>query len=99
MNALGSIAGTLGSVRIILLDNLKLTCLTFFQLQVPCIVCCPNPYKRIDQGYVGLISRFGKFYKCSDPGLIKVGLSEIPSKVMPAIAYVHIEFFTDKSLH
>jgi len=52
MNALGSIAGTLGSV--------------------PCIVCCPNPYKRIDQGYVGLISRFGKFYKCSDPGLIKI---------------------------
>jgi len=52
MNALGSVAGTLGSV--------------------PCIVCCPNPYKRIDQGYVGLISRFGKFYKCSDPGLIKI---------------------------
>ncbi|KAG2184380.1 hypothetical protein INT43_000289 [Umbelopsis isabellina] len=39
---------------------------------VPCIVCCPNPYKRIEQGYVGLVSRFGKFYKCSDPGLIKI---------------------------
>ncbi|KAM3587205.1 hypothetical protein VKS41_002241 [Umbelopsis sp. WA50703] len=38
----------------------------------PCIICCPNPYKRVPQGNVGLVSRFGKFYKCVDPGLIKV---------------------------
>lgn len=39
---------------------------------VPCIVCCPNPYRPVQQGHVGLISRFGKFYKCVDPGLVKV---------------------------
>ncbi|KAG1429150.1 hypothetical protein G6F58_000209 [Rhizopus delemar] len=39
---------------------------------VPCCVCCPNPYKPINQGNVGLISRFGKFYKCVDPGLVKI---------------------------
>ncbi|KAI9256813.1 hypothetical protein EDC94DRAFT_650266 [Helicostylum pulchrum] len=38
----------------------------------PCIVCCPNPYKKVTQGKVGLIEKFGKFYKCVDPGLVKV---------------------------
>ncbi|KAI7905554.1 uncharacterized protein BX663DRAFT_535155 [Cokeromyces recurvatus] len=38
----------------------------------PCIVCCPNPYKQIRQGDVGLVEKFGKFYKCVDPGLVKV---------------------------
>ncbi|GAB5588761.1 hypothetical protein Unana1_03661 [Umbelopsis nana] len=38
----------------------------------PCLFCCPNPYKRIPQGHVGLVSRFGKFYKCVDPGLVKI---------------------------
>lgn len=38
----------------------------------PCIVCCPNPYKKIYQGKVGLVEKFGKFYKCVDPGLVKV---------------------------
>lgn len=39
---------------------------------VPCCVCCPNPYKSIAQGSVGLITRFGKFYKIVDPGLTKI---------------------------
>lgn len=39
---------------------------------IPCIVCCPNPYHPVKQGNVGLISRFGKFYKCVDPGLVKI---------------------------
>ncbi|KAF9901270.1 hypothetical protein BX616_002319 [Lobosporangium transversale] len=39
---------------------------------VPCIVCCPNPYKTVSQGYVGLVTRFGKFYKIVDPGLTKI---------------------------
>ncbi|KAI9359008.1 hypothetical protein BD770DRAFT_386399 [Pilaira anomala] len=39
---------------------------------VPCIICCPNPYYPVEQGSVGLISRFGKFYKCVDPGLVKI---------------------------
>ncbi|OZJ01832.1 hypothetical protein BZG36_04783, partial [Bifiguratus adelaidae] len=38
---------------------------------IPCCVCFPNPYKRIYQGEVGLITRFGKFYKCVDPGLVQ----------------------------
>ncbi|KAG1050426.1 hypothetical protein G6F46_006676 [Rhizopus delemar] len=38
----------------------------------PCIVCCPNPYQQVQQGNVGLVEKFGKFYKCIDPGLAKV---------------------------
>ncbi|CAO3681960.1 unnamed protein product [Rhizopus stolonifer] len=41
---------------------------------IPCCFCCPNPYKPIRQGGVGLISRFGKFYKCVDPGLVKINI-------------------------
>ncbi|KAI8394294.1 uncharacterized protein BYT42DRAFT_554113 [Radiomyces spectabilis] len=39
---------------------------------IPCCVCCPNPYKPVGQGSVGLLTRFGKFYKCVDPGLVKI---------------------------
>ncbi|KAI8394295.1 uncharacterized protein BYT42DRAFT_554124 [Radiomyces spectabilis] len=46
-------------------------CLGFFG-SFPCCICFPNPYKRVKQGKVGLVSRFGKFYKCVDPGLVKV---------------------------
>ncbi|KAI8888558.1 hypothetical protein K501DRAFT_209702 [Backusella circina FSU 941] len=42
---------------------------------IPCCIICPNPYKSIPQGDVGLISRFGKFYKCVDPGLVKINLA------------------------
>ncbi|KAJ9105632.1 hypothetical protein QFC20_004312 [Naganishia adeliensis] len=35
---------------------------------------CPNPYKRVEQGSVGLISRFGQFYKSVDPGLVNVNV-------------------------
>ncbi|KAF1800069.1 hypothetical protein V8B55DRAFT_1544096 [Mucor lusitanicus] len=38
----------------------------------PCVVCCPNPYHKVRQGNVGLVTKFGKFYKCVDPGLVKV---------------------------
>lgn len=27
---------------------------------VPCCFCCPNPFKPVSQGEVGLISRFGR---------------------------------------
>lgn len=44
---------------------------------VPCCVCCPNPFKNVNQGNVGLVTKFGKFYKAVDPGLVKVNpLSE-----------------------
>lgn len=40
---------------------------------VPCCPC-PNPFKNVDQGSVGLISRFGQFYKSVDPGLVRVNV-------------------------
>ncbi|KAI0846477.1 stomatin-like protein [Daldinia vernicosa] len=44
---------------------------------IPCIICCPNPYKQVSQGNVGLVTKFGKFYKAVDPGLVKINpLSE-----------------------
>ncbi|KAI1269459.1 stomatin family protein [Xylariaceae sp. FL1019] len=44
---------------------------------VPCCIICPNPYKQVSQGHVGLVTKFGKFYKAVDPGLVKINpLSE-----------------------
>lgn len=44
---------------------------------IPCCICCPNPYKNVSQGNVGLVTKFGKFYKAVDPGLVKINpLSE-----------------------
>ncbi|KAI9504384.1 hypothetical protein BX070DRAFT_238910 [Coemansia spiralis] len=40
--------------------------------QIPCCFCCPNPFKEIPQGYIGLVSRFGRYYKTADPGLVSV---------------------------
>jgi len=38
--------------------------------------CCPlpNPYRNVQQGSVGLVSRFGQFYKSVDPGLTQVNV-------------------------
>ncbi|CDZ98091.1 stomatin family protein [Phaffia rhodozyma] len=40
------------------------------------IPCCPlpNPYKSVPQGQVGLVSRFGSFFKAVDPGLVNVNV-------------------------
>jgi regulator of protease activity HflC (stomatin/prohibitin superfamily) len=44
---------------------------------IPCCIICPNPYKAVQQGNVGLVTKFGRFYKAVDPGLVKVNpLSE-----------------------
>lgn len=44
---------------------------------IPCCICCPNPYKPVSQGNVGLVTRFGRFARAVDPGLVKVNpLSE-----------------------
>ncbi len=44
---------------------------------IPCVICCPNPFKEVGQGSVGLVTKFGRFYKAVDPGLVKVNpLSE-----------------------
>jgi len=44
---------------------------------IPCCIICPNPYKPVHQGNVGLITKFGRFARAVDPGLVKVNpLSE-----------------------
>ncbi|KAJ8327627.1 hypothetical protein QVD99_003667 [Batrachochytrium dendrobatidis] len=50
---------------------------------VPCLPCCCfNPYQIVPQGNVGLVSRFGRYYRSVDPGLYFVNsVSETLSKV------------------
>ncbi|PSN64425.1 hypothetical protein BS50DRAFT_602127 [Corynespora cassiicola Philippines] len=44
---------------------------------IPCCIICPNPYKPVEQGTVGLVTKFGRFSRAVDPGLVKVNpLSE-----------------------
>ncbi|ESZ89998.1 stomatin-like protein [Sclerotinia borealis F-4128] len=44
---------------------------------IPCCFVCPNPYKPVSQGNVGLVTKFGRFYRAVDPGLVKINpLSE-----------------------
>jgi hypothetical protein len=44
---------------------------------IPCCIICPNPYRPVQQGTVGLVTRFGRFTRAVDPGLVKVNpLSE-----------------------
>ncbi|KAF2835712.1 stomatin family protein-like protein [Patellaria atrata CBS 101060] len=44
---------------------------------VPCCIICPNPYKPVGQGNVGLVTKFGRFARAVDPGLVKINpLSE-----------------------
>lgn len=44
---------------------------------IPCCIICPNPYRPIQQGTVGLVTKFGRFCRAVDPGLVKVNpLSE-----------------------
>jgi erythrocyte band 7 integral membrane protein len=40
---------------------------------VPCCPC-PNPFREVHQGSVGLVSRFGHFYRAVDPGLVHVNV-------------------------
>lgn len=34
---------------------------------IPCCIVCPNPYKPVEQGNVGLVTRFGRFSRAVDP--------------------------------
>ncbi|KAF2863007.1 hypothetical protein K470DRAFT_255521 [Piedraia hortae CBS 480.64] len=44
---------------------------------IPCCICFPNPYRSVAQGNVGLLTKFGRFSRAVDPGLVKVNpLSE-----------------------
>ncbi|KAJ1728181.1 hypothetical protein LPJ61_004174 [Coemansia biformis] len=40
--------------------------------QFPCCFCFPNPYKEVNQGEIAMVSRFGRYYKTADPGLVRV---------------------------
>jgi len=40
---------------------------------VPCCPC-PNPFREVQQGSVGLVTRFGQFYKAVGPGLVQVNV-------------------------
>ncbi|KAI9224292.1 hypothetical protein BC828DRAFT_373799 [Blastocladiella britannica] len=42
---------------------------------IPCCFICPNPYRTIDQGEVGLVTRFGKCERVVDPGLTFINLA------------------------
>ncbi|KAL1958212.1 hypothetical protein VTO42DRAFT_4720 [Malbranchea cinnamomea] len=58
---------------------------------IPCCLCCPNPFKSVKQGEVGLITRFGRFERAVDPGLIKVNpLSERLTTVDVKIQIVEV---------
>ncbi|KAJ5692929.1 hypothetical protein N7462_002352 [Penicillium macrosclerotiorum] len=41
---------------------------------VPCCICCPNPFKPVNQGQVGLVSRFGRFVHSPIPRFIVLSL-------------------------
>lgn len=44
---------------------------------IPGVFCCPNPFRPVNQGNVGLVTKFGRFYRATDPGLVRVNpLSE-----------------------
>lgn len=43
---------------------------------IPCCLC-PNPFKVVNQGNVGLVTKFGRFERAVDPGLVQINpLSE-----------------------
>ncbi|KAJ3210462.1 hypothetical protein HDU67_005271 [Dinochytrium kinnereticum] len=46
------------------------TTLGYFGM-LPCCCCC-SPFRSVEQGFVGLISRFGRYYKSVDPGLWRI---------------------------
>ncbi|KAJ3181077.1 hypothetical protein HDU85_003782 [Gaertneriomyces sp. JEL0708] len=49
------------------------SCIGFFGA-IPCCFCCPNPYKEVKQGTVGLVCRFGRYYKTVNPGLHNINV-------------------------
>ena len=73
VNTIGSCIGFCGSVPwCVLLSIIRIPALTV----ISCVVC-PNPYKPVQQGNVGLVTKFGRFYRAVDPGLVKINpLSE-----------------------
>ncbi|KAI0233095.1 hypothetical protein L0F63_003818 [Massospora cicadina] len=58
---------------------------------IPLCVCFPNPYRSVQQGNVGIISRFGRYLKTTDPGLTWVNpITEALSTVDVKIQVINI---------
>ncbi|KNG50686.1 stomatin family protein-like protein [Stemphylium lycopersici] len=58
---------------------------------IPCCIVCPNPYKPVSQGNVGLVTKFGRFARAVDPGLVYVNpLSEQLTQVDIKIQIVEV---------
>ncbi|KAF2640395.1 stomatin family protein-like protein [Massarina eburnea CBS 473.64] len=58
---------------------------------IPCCCVCPNPYKPVQQGNVGLVTKFGRFARAVDPGLVKINpLSESLIQVDVKIQIVEV---------
>jgi len=57
------------------------------------IPCCPlpNPFKSVEQGSVGLVQRFGHFYKSVDPGLVQINVCTESLRIVDVkIQIVHV---------
>ncbi len=71
-------------------------CTGCFGAYVPLCCCCGNSYVTIQQGFVGIMTKFGKAYKIVDPGLyfvnqmtekvhlvdVKICITNIPKQVV-----------------
>ena len=58
---------------------------------IPCCIICPNPFKPVAQGNVGLVTKFGRFARAVDPGLVRVNpLSESLIQVDVKIQIVEV---------
>jgi regulator of protease activity HflC (stomatin/prohibitin superfamily) len=61
---------------------------------IPCCIVCPNPYKPVNQGNVGLVTKFGRFTRAVDPGLVKINplseqLIQVDVKIQIVGMYTH----------
>jgi hypothetical protein len=80
--------GWYGGMVSLFYPHVTYTSLTYIQINtlggcigtlgaIPCCIVCPNPYKPVNQGNVGLVTKFGRFARAVDPGLVYVNpLSE-----------------------
>lgn len=58
---------------------------------IPCCLCCPNPFRPVQQGEVGLVTRFGRFERAVDPGLVKINpLSETLTTIDVKVQFVEV---------
>jgi erythrocyte band 7 integral membrane protein len=55
---------------------------------IPCCFCCPNPYAPVSQGNVGLVTKFDRFHRVVDPGLVKV--NPLTERLIQVDVKIHI---------